>query len=273
MKLVSFDAMRSCNVPGTIYIKPENAAAHVELIRRADFLLFPEYWQINGLYYGLKKRLYPSISAYHLGHDKIEMTRTVQMLWPRHLPETYIVPNSPWASAWVLERLDFPFIAKTARESMGRGVWLIGGVADWERYRQSHPVLYVQEHLPIERDMRLVVVGRKVVSAYWKCMAPDGIHTNVARGGTIEPGGVPDAAIRLVEEMARHLDIDYAGFDVAEVDGHYYFFEFNRMFGTAGLQRQGVSIGPLILDYLRSKTGSATVPFPYPGADEYHQAS
>lgn len=104
----------------------------------ADWLLFPDYWQVNGLYYGMKKAIFPSIS--------------------------------------------------------------------------TQPVLYVQEYLPIDRDMRLVVIGRNVVAGYLRCRpTADGFHTNVAKGGFIFTDEIPAAAVTLVEEMARTLDIDYAG--------------------------------------------------------------
>lgn len=273
MRLVSFDALRACDIPGVVYIKPENTLGRAALVRQADVLLFPEYWQVNGLYYGWKKNVFPSISTYHLGHDKIEMTRAIQMLWPHHMPETYILPNSHGASEWVLERLVFPFIAKTARESMGRGVWLIRDTSEWRRYREAHSMLYVQEYLPIERDMRLVVIGRNVVAGYWKCLGPDGLHTNVARGGRIDPADVPDAAVVLVEQIAQHLDIDYAGFDIAEMSGHYYFFEFNRLFGTAGLHRQGISTGRLISHYLQSRAGLPSDRPPSLGGGKYRPAA
>ena len=253
MKLISFDAMRTFGIPESVYMKPENAPLRLETIRKADFLLFAPYWQANMFYYGLGKPLFPSIGTYHIGHNKIEMTRMMQLLWPRNVPETCILGNCEQAHAWILERFGFPFVAKAVKESMGNGVWLIKDIRDWRRYADTQDVLYVQEYLPIDRDLRLVVIGRRVVAGYWRCSAPGGFYTNVARGGQIETGHVPEAAVALVEEMACQLDIDHAGFDIAVVDDRLYFFEFNRLFGTAGLKKLGISTGRLIYDYLNSK--------------------
>lgn len=253
MRLISFDALRTHDMPDTIYIKPAHWADHLDQIHQADALLFPEYWQVNGLYYGLKKSVFPSISTYHIGHDKIEMTRVVQLLWPGMMPETLILPNTASARDNILEKYEFPFVAKAVRASMGTGVWLIEDRKALEHYIQHQDVLYVQEYLPIDRDMRLVVIGHRVVSAYWRRRCPDGFHTNVARGGQIEMAGAPAAAVALVEQIAQVLDIDHAGFDIAEVGGSYYFFEFNRLFGTDGLHRQGIRTAPLIYEYLCAK--------------------
>lgn len=256
MQLISFDAMRSLDIPGAVYVKADSTCRTTKAIQSADVVLYPEYWQIHGIYYGLKKQIFPSISTYHLGHDKIEMTRVVQQVWPQNMPETQILASSEWAREQVLERFDFPFVAKSHCSSMGRGVWLIENREAWEQYAGSHDTWYVQEYLPIERDLRLVVVGRNVIAAYWRHQPHDGFHTNVSRGGYISIDDIPDRAVALVEEMARRLDIDHAGFDVALVDDHCYFFEFNRLFGGTGLLQRGISLGPLISEYLVSRYGT-----------------
>ena len=46
-------------------------------------------------------------------------------------------------------------------------------------------VAYIQTYLPIDRDIRVVVIGDKVVHSYWR-VAPKGeFRTNVATGGHI----------------------------------------------------------------------------------------
>lgn len=262
MKLISFDVMRTCGISGIAYVKPEHVHMHIQKILQADGLLFPPYWQVNALYYGLKKTVFPSISTYHLGHDKVEMTRVVQLLWPRHMPETVILDNSEASRAWVLDHFAFPFVAKAVKDSMGNGVWLIEDLKGWRHYTGSQKALYVQEYLPIERDLRVVVIGRRVVAGYWRRHAAGAFHSNVAKGGFVDPSRVPEGAVTLVEEMARRLDIDHAGFDIAPVGNHYYFFEFNRLFGTAGLKKMGIQTGSLINAYLRSSIFSNKISTP-----------
>jgi ribosomal protein S6--L-glutamate ligase len=253
LSLITFDPMRTMDVPGVSYIKPESTRLHMNQLLQADWLLFPPYWLVNALYYGLKKPVFPSISSYHLGHNKIEMTRAVQLLWPAHMPRTAILANTEHARNRVLEHFDFPFVAKAIKDSMGRGVWRISNHRDWRQYVDGHETLYIQEVLPIDRDLRLVVVGRRVVAGYWRIRRNHAFHTNVSQGGCIDPVQIPDAAIILVEQMARQLAIDHAGFDLACVDGRFYFFEFNRLFGMSGLKQMGISTGPLIRDYLETR--------------------
>ncbi|MCK7507686.1 MAG: RimK family alpha-L-glutamate ligase [Desulfobacterales bacterium] len=117
---------------------------------------------------------------------------------------------------------DFPFIAKIARGSaMGRGVFLIrdrgepGGTT-----AAAAAVAYIQEYLPIDRDMRIVVIGQRIVHAYWR-IAPEGdFRSNVSRGRPaicLDP--VPDDALELASRTARACGWDDVGIDICRSDG------------------------------------------------------
>jgi len=114
-------------------------------------------------------------------------------------------------------------------------------------------MLYVQEHLPIDRDLRIVRVGKEILAAYWRLQSPYTFHNNISRGGDIEYSLVPEAAIALVEQVSEALGIDHAGFDVAMVDGHPYLIEFNRLFGNAGIFDGDLRLRNTIIQYLKAQ--------------------
>lgn len=253
MNLVSFNVFRTLGFPGTTVLKPEDYLRHKELLRTADWVLFPEYWQLNALVYGLKCRVFPSVASYHIGHDKVEMTRAFQTVAPEHTPWTLIEANGSYEREHVWSVMALPFVAKLPKASMGEGVWLIETRDDWRRYCERTQVLYVQEYLPLERDARIVVVGGKVVTAYWRTQAPQGFYNNISRGGGIDPSPVPSIATNLALRLARDLGVDHAGFDIALVEGYPYVLEFNRLFGNQGLG-QGSDLKHAILDYLQQQS-------------------
>ena len=252
MRLISFDTLRTLEIPGVVNVKPENWLRRKDELLAADVLLFPDYWQVNALVYAWRKRIFPSINSYHLGHDKIEMTRAFEAVCPEHVPFTRILPSTPAALEQVLDEFTFPFVAKVVRSSMGQGVILIESRAALHEYAQANDVLYIQERLQIHRDVRVVVIGGEVVTAYWRAAQPGRFHNNVAQGGTVSFEQVPDGALRLAGRVAKQLGVDHAGFDIAQVDGHFYLFEFNVRFGTEALNARGIRLGPLIFDYLQS---------------------
>lgn len=253
MHLVSFNVFRTLGFPDTTVLKPEHFLRHKPLLQEADWVLFPEYWQLSALVHGLKCRVFPSVASYRIGHDKVEMTRAFQTVAPEHTPWTIIEANGPQEREMLWDAMALPFVAKLPKASMGEGVWLIESRADWLKYCERADVLYVQEYLPIDRDVRVVIVGDQVVTAYWRTQAEQGFYNNVARGGQIVTGDVPAAAIELALRLARELEVDHAGFDIALVDGYPYVLEFNRLFGNQGLG-QGSDLKDAILDYLQRQS-------------------
>jgi ribosomal protein S6--L-glutamate ligase len=251
MRCISFNPFRSLGIPGVISVKPERLFQEAAVVRTADWVLFPEYWQINVLAHVFRRPTFPSVATYRLGHDKVECTRALLAHCPAHVPQTLILPNEARAAEQVLDTFGMPFVAKTVRASAGQGVFLIENRRDWERYRTAHDVLYVQEYLPLRRDLRVVVVGEEAVTAYWREVREGGFKTNVAAGGVISFEDVPGDVVVQVAAVARALGVDHAGFDVAEADGHFVFFEFNPYFGLRGVQAARVPLAERILAYLQ----------------------
>lgn len=253
MHLVSFDIFRTLGFPNTTVLKPEQFLRYKDLLREADWVLFPEYWQLNALVHGLKCRVFPSVASYRIGHDKVEMTRAFQTVAPEHTPWTLIEANGPQEREMVWDTMTQPFVAKLPKASMGEGVWLIETRDDWRRYCERTEVLYAQEYLPIDRDVRVVIVGDRVVTAYWRTQADQGFYNNLARGGRIDNSPVPAAATELALRLARELEVDHAGFDIALMGDYPYVLEFNRLFGNQGLG-QGGELRDAILGYLVRQT-------------------
>lgn len=179
------------------------------------------------------------------------MTRAFLALCPQHVPQTLIRPPTEAALEEVLETFDYPFVAKAPRSSMGQGVFLIRNRGDWLDYACRSSVLSVQEYLPIDRDLRVVYVGYRVVAAYWRKGA-----MGLARGGRADYEAIPEPALALV---AAGLGIDHAGFDLASIGGHWYLLEFNVLSGNQALTGLGLMLGPSILDY-RQRTAAVVEP-------------
>ncbi|MFM1896206.1 MAG: hypothetical protein RLZZ385_1280 [Pseudomonadota bacterium] len=258
MSWVSFDPLRTLGLPETTYIKTDELFARQALLRQASWVLFPDYWQLGALIYGYKCRIFPSLASYLIGHDKVEMTRAFSAVAPAHVPDTRIAANTPEQAGRLWSAMSTPFVAKHPRSARGQGVFLIESKADWQRYLGSTEVLYVQEYLPIDRDLRIVLVGDKVLAAYWRLQSPYSFHNNLSRGGEVDHAPVPEAALQLVRKVAGELEIDHAGFDVAMVGGHPYLLEFNRLFGNTGIPGGDAAVVAAIARYLETRSRPQT---------------
>jgi ribosomal protein S6--L-glutamate ligase len=248
MRLLSFDPFRGLGLAQQ-FVKPEHWLRELPALRAADVLLYPESWQVNALHHVLRKPIFPNLASYRLGWDKIEMTRAFLLAVPDAVPETLILQASPDGAEQALQTLGLPLVVKQPRNSMGRGVQLIESRSELLRWIAAADVLYAQQYLPNDGDLRVVWVGDRVTAAYWRRNA-GGFHNNVARGATVDFADIPVCALELVTRAARALGVDHAGFDVMLAHDQPFLLEFNVLFGNAALNQAGIDLKPLIRAYL-----------------------
>ena len=129
---------------------------------------------------------------------------------------------------------------------MGRGVFLIRDAAELNDYLDMNQPAYIQEYLPIDRDIRIVVIGRRVVHAYWR-LAPAGeFRTNVAVGGSIRLDDIPDPALELARQTAQQCGWDDVGIDICLHGGQYFVLEANMKYGKEGFRKAGIEYNRLM---------------------------
>lgn len=213
-----------------------------ELIRQADKIYYPSVFYAD-LFDAMGKPIFPSYHTYKCVQDKIKQTALFDLLKIPH-PRTRVfyrrrrIPN-------ILEQFSFPFIAKVPRGSaLGRGVFLIRDMADLTEYSENTSVAYIQEYLPIDRDIRVVVIGSRAVHAYWRIAPAGEFRSNISAGGTVSLDPVPDGAVALACRTARACGWNDVGIDICCHDGKYYVLEANMKYGREGFRSAGI-------DYIR----------------------
>jgi ribosomal protein S6--L-glutamate ligase len=156
--------------------------------------------------------------------------------------------------ASITDYFGFPFIGKIPRGSaMGRGVYLIEDPADLDGYLEKTHTAYIQAFLPIDRDMRIVVIGKKIVHAYWRIAAPGEYRTNLAVGGTVRLDNVPAKALELALHIAHNCQWDDVGIDICEYNGRYYVLEANMKYGREGFRAAGIDYNRLMEDLIENE--------------------
>jgi ribosomal protein S6--L-glutamate ligase len=136
---------------------------------------------------------------------------------------------------------------------MGRGVYLIQNHDDLLSYCNLSTVAYIQEYLPSDRDMRIVIIGKEVVHAYWR-IAPKGeFRSNVAVGATISLDPVPQKALGLALDTARKCQWDDVGIDIVEHDGKLYVLEANMKYGREGFRQAGIDYTKLMENMIEER--------------------
>ncbi len=218
---------------------------HQALIQAAGVIYYPTD-AFAAQFAALGKRIFPSLECHLFEGDKIKQTNLFNLAGLPH-PRTRVFYGRQRRQ--IRDHFRFPFIAKTPRGSFrGRGVFLIEDQAGLDAYLAHHPVAYIQERLPIERDVRVVLIGFEPVCAYWR-LAPEGdFRSNIAQGGQVDFNSVPPEAVDLAVKAARAGNLDEVGMDVAMVEGRPFLLEFNVKYGRQGPRQAGIDIKQLLVD-------------------------
>ena len=96
----------------------------------------------------------------------------------------------------IIDDFAFPFVAKIPRGSaMGRGVYLIQQNNELSDYLKITNTAYIQEFLPSDRDIRVVIIGEKIVHAYWRIAPENDFRCNIAVGGRVCLDSIPADAL------------------------------------------------------------------------------
>ena len=244
--------LRCCRSVITLGVKPnleDYCPADQERIRQAEKIYYPSTYYAE-LFTAMGKSIFPSINNYHCAQDKIRQTTLFGLLGIPHPYTRFFFGRRQ--KERILEYFDFPFVAKVPRGSArGRGVFLIRDASQLAEYcRCCHPA-YIQHYLPVEHDMRVVVVGGRVMHAYWRISKADDFRTNVALGGRIVLDSVPQAAIDLALHTARVCGWNDVGLDICLHRDRFFVLEANMKYGREGFRQAGLDYDGMMEELIR----------------------
>jgi len=127
---------------------------------------------------------------------------------------------------------------------------------------QVRTVFYVQRYVEHDgRDIRVFVVGGKVLGAIERRALPGDWRTNVARGANAVPFELPVAWAQIALRAAGAIGADYAGVDLLpSPDGRVFVLEVNGIPGWEGLQRAtGLDVADALAAHVESRVRAAAV--------------
>lgn len=239
--------LRDCPQVLTLGVRPNFSdydSYEKQVIRNAPKIFYPSSFYAD-VFDAMQKPIFPSHATYQFAQDKIKQSALFSMLGISH-PRTRVFYGKR-QKAEINKHFKLPVIAKIPRGSaMGRGVYLIDCVKALKRYCDDNSVAYIQEYLPIDRDMRIVVIGQRVVHAYWRIAPKDEFRTNVSLGGSIDLSPVPEEAKQLALETARSCGWNDVGMDICQCDQRYYVLEANMKYGREGFSQAGIDHASLM---------------------------
>ncbi|MBW1988719.1 MAG: ATP-grasp domain-containing protein [Deltaproteobacteria bacterium] len=233
--------LAGCRGVRTLGVKPDFSHYTEEeaaLIRQAPKIYYPSAFYAD-IFEAMGKAVFPSARTYAFAQDKIRQTALFSALSIPH-PKTRVYFGKR-RHARITRDFSFPFIAKIPRgSSQGRGIFLIRNEKELSAYCAQVHAAYIQEYLPVEADVRVVVIGGRPVCSYRRIGEPGRVAANVSAGGRIEFSGVPDEAVETAVSAARAAGFDDVGMDVAVYKGRCFVLEANMKYGTKGMTQAGI---------------------------------
>lgn len=231
----------------TLGVKPnldDYPSEAMALIRKAKKIYYPSSFHAE-LFHAMGKETFPSPHNYRFAQDKIKQTALFKLLDIPH-PRTRVYYGKHQKSS-ICTHFQFPFIAKIPRGSaMGRGVFLIRNQSDYDAYLSLDTPAYIQEYLPLDRDIRVVVIGREVAHAYWRITADGEFRSNLAAGACISLEAVPSQARALALHTAKACSWNDVGIDICSHNGKLFVLEANMKYGKEGFRAAGIDYAEMM---------------------------
>jgi len=228
--------LRHCSVIHSLGVKIDPdfyPRKHLELLQKSSIIYYPTH-HYEDVLTALGKRIFPRNYYHYLG-NKIKQTELFTILGIPH-PRTQIYYGRNRKQK-ILQDFDFPFVAKIpVGSSQGKGVYLIRNEHDLDSYLEQTRPAYIQEYLAFDRDLRIVVIGRQIVHAYWRIGKENDFRHNVSQGAEISFENIPVEALEFALYVAGKCGFDEVGLDICRVDNRFYVLEANMVYGLVGFR-------------------------------------
>ena len=162
------------------------------------------------------------------------------------------------ATTQYLSSAEYPLIIKSTSGSKGKGVFLVNNFEEAQKtiIENEGKKFLFQEYIPTRFDIRVLVVGDKVLGAMRRDAADNDFRSNIAQGGSAsnyDLNANPEVAqLALRATRAAHMEI--AGVDIMINQGKMYVLEVNRTPQFRGfIESTGLDVGYEIIKYIESK--------------------
>ncbi len=157
-------------------------------------------------------------------------------------------------------------VYKTAIGTHGGGTWKVG-TGESVSPKVGSRYAFLQEMIDRDgqrhRDVRVYVVGDRVVGAMFRYAPENDWRTNVALGGDVEDatGELPAEVEEIALDATEAIGLDYAGVDLVEGEDGWFVLEVNPTAGFKGLfQATGRSPAPYIAELAVERAGGTVDP-------------
>ena len=191
--------------------------------------------------------------------DKLFQMQILAEKFP--VPKTIMV-KFPVNADIVAKKLGFPVIIKTLSGSQGSGVILSHDAQSFEdlgnliQITNPNAEIILQEFISSSkgRDLRVFVIGNRVVGCMERYATDDSFKANFSRGGGVRAFEVTPEIEQLALSVTSELGLEISGVDLLFGEDGYMICKVNSSPGFKGMeQATGKDVAQELIDYIMSK--------------------
>lgn len=176
--------------------------------------------------------------SFSVVHDKL-LTHIQLQSHGIPMPKTYL-SSTPHAAKELLKNLNYPIIMKFPRGTQGKGVMFADSYAAasslLDALQSINQSFLIQEFMDTGGvDVRVLVVGDRVVAAMKRKAASGDVRSNVHAGGSTEAYEVTPLIRRIALETAKSIGAEVCGVDILDTPKGPMVIEANLSPGLQGI--------------------------------------
>lgn len=159
------------------------------------------------------------------------------------IPTTYFSNDLFYAKRIVQHKLGYPFIIKVLEGTQGLGVYLVKDETNaseiLSHFMEKKTKIMLQQYIKefSGKDLRVFVVGEKIVATMMRVAAGDDFRSNLHRGGHgVKVDLTPDER-EMALNAVKALDLQVAGVDILRSNKGPMIIEVNSSPGLEGIER------------------------------------
>jgi len=180
------------------------------------------------------------------------------------IPKT-LLTRFPCKADLVEKQVGFPCVLKVITGSHGAGVYLCNTAKEFEDLSElissldSKTSMIIQEYISYSegRDLRVIVIGGRVIGAMLRTSTDGSFKANISRGGEGTPFEVDEYMEMLAIQTAKVLDLDIAGVDLLFSTDGYKICEANSSPGFKGFEQAlDINIPEKVFSYAKLRSNA-----------------
>lgn len=188
--------------------------------------------------------------------------RTMQMLdhFGVKVPKT-LVTRDPNQLLEAATEFKFPVIIKIIYGTHGRGVFIaeskrsLKPIIDYLTAKERGPIS-LQEYIKEAKgqDLRVFVLGKKVIAAMERVAKSDEFRANFHQGGAVRVADLTEEERVIAVKAARILQLDISGVDILRTKSGPKVIEVNSNPGMEGISKAtGINVPAKVADFIEHR--------------------